>query len=292
VPDCETDIRQASHCGKCTTMCSGGTPVCAASGATYACASGCTGNLVRCSGICTDTTSDAANCNGCGMPCTIANGTPKCSASKCVPATCNTGYSICGAACTYTDGDPMNCGGCSLKCPTGSLCKSGVCEVRLGYPTRFTGSTPFQGTGGEVTASPISVAKQSTLLALGYINSSTTAGVLASLGLYNETVINGSKAPGSLVASAAGVVMKTSVQEVPVTNVVLVPGTYYFAILTNTDGEPMLFSSFNATPTLDFWVGGPATYESGLPPSYTSLASEVFPIPQYNIYLVVRQPGS
>jgi hypothetical protein len=130
------------------------------------------------------------------------------------------------------------------------------------------------------------------LVALGYINSSTTGGVLASLGLYSEAIVNGSKEPGSLVASAAGVTLKTSVQEVPVPNVVLVPGTYYFAILTNTDAEPLLYASSSSTPSLDFWVGGPASYEGGLPSSYTSLAPEVFQVPQYNIFLVVRQLGS
>jgi hypothetical protein len=111
---------------------------------------------------------------------------------------------------------------------------------------------------------------------------------VATFGLYAD---NGSKAPGSLVASVTGVSLQPSVaQEILASNVVLVPGTYYFAILARDDGEPLIYSS--TTLMTDTWYGGVPSYDSGLPTNYDSLPAEVFTIPQMNIYLVVRQSGT
>jgi hypothetical protein len=122
---------------------------------------------------------------------------------------------------------------------------------------------------------------------LGFINASTTAGAVATFGLYNDSA----GTPGALVASAADVSLHSSVQEIAVSNVVLVPGTYYFAILTRDDGEPKIYTSLNASPSINIWYGGPASYQVGLPASFGSLASEVFSGPLMNVYLVVTQPG-
>ena len=207
------------------------------------------------------------------------------------PNACDTGYSMCSAGCMFTDGDPENCGGCNLKCPTGSLCKSGMCEVRIGYPSRFsTGeASPNQPPTPFVTAVPIALAKQSTLLRLGYLNQSTTVGAVASFGLYNDS---GSKSPGALVVSAPGVTLKSPVQEIDVTNVVLVPGTYYFAVLPRDDGEPMIRTSLSDSPTTNLWIAGAGSYQNGLPASFGSLGSEAFSSHLMNVYFVVRQPGS
>ena len=203
---------------------------------------------------------------------------------------CDRGYSACSGGCIFTDGDPKNCGGCNLKCPTGSLCKSSMCEVRIGYPNRFTGGedSPFRPTTGQVTAIPITVTRQSMLLALGYINQSTTVGAVATFGLYADS---GMKSPGSLAVPPVEVSLRSSAQEVAVSNIVLVPGTYYFAILTR-DGESMIYVFSNVSLTVDLWIGGFASYAGGLPSSFGSLAFQIFSVPLINLYLVVRQSGS
>ena len=288
-PDCETDIRQPSHCGRCANTCGGSTPVCMQqSTASYECSSGCSGSQVRCGSSCIDALTDVANCNGCNQICTIPNGTPRCDQGKCVPASCASGYTACGNGCVYTDGDTQNCGGCNLRCPSGSLCKDRLCEVRLGFPERFLGneSAPFQSLPGSLSSFPIQVARQVTLHAFGYINQSATVGAVASFGLYNET---GAKSPGILIATAKDVTLKGAVQEVAVDNVVLLPGTYYFAILSRDDGEPKLFTS--STSMIDWWTG-PALYSNGLPVTFSSVAPEVFRVATMNVYLVVQQSGS
>jgi len=189
--------------------------------------------------------------------------------------------------CQYTDGDANNCGGCDLKCPTGSLCKSGSCEVRVGYPTRFTANefSPFSQAAGGIVAFPVVLTKASTLVALGYINESTATGAVASFVLYNDS--NGS--PGTLVASVVDAARKSSVQELPTQNIVLQPGTFYFSILSRDDGEPQLYTS--PTSTVDWIVSMPG-YAAGLPVTYASVAPEYFVQRTPNVYIVVRQPGS
>lgn len=286
-PDCETDISSAIHCGGCATTCSGNTPICAVSGSGYACSNGCTGSQVRCGGVCTDLNSDASNCAACGKTCTISNGTPQCAGGVCVPVSCNTGYTKCGSACQYTDGDVNNCGGCNLKCPAGSLCKSGSCEVRVGYPNRFLDNQdyPFSQSAGTLVAFPIAVDRAVTLLAFGYINESTAVGAVASFGLYNADT---SAYPTTLVASSADVVLKGSVQEVATQNIVLQAGRYYFSILIRDEAEPKIYSS--GASQIDCWIG-PQSYANGLPITFASTAPEAFPTATPNIYLVVKEAG-
>jgi hypothetical protein len=77
------------------------------------------------------------------------------------------------------------------------------------------------------------------LFALGYINDSPATGAVATLGVYNDLGMS-VPTPGTLVAVATGVVLKNSVQEVPVTNTVLAPGIYFFAIQPRDDFEPVI----------------------------------------------------
>jgi hypothetical protein len=202
---------------------------------------------------------------------------------------CDSGYSMCGSGCAFTDDDSENCGGCNLKCPTGSLCKSGMCEVRIGYPNRFTGGAPFHGTADLINLVPIALARRSTLIALGYLNESATAGAVATFGLYNDS---GSKSPGALVVSAPGVTLQGAVHEIAVTNVVLNPGTYYFAILPRDDNEPAIPLSISDSPTTDLWVSGDGSYQSGLPPNFGAFGAEAFGSHVMNVYLVVKQAGA
>jgi hypothetical protein len=123
----------STNCGGCGAACSGGTPVCAGSGGTYSCVSGCPSAApVSCSGSCVDPTSDTRNCATCGHACTtaLANAAAACVSSACTVA-CNSGYSNCSGACVDEQTDNGNCGGCGAVCAAGLTCKGGECACSL-----------------------------------------------------------------------------------------------------------------------------------------------------------------
>lgn len=100
VDGCETDLRDPETCGACDVACAEPVPACTASGASFVCASGCSGATpTRCEGRCVDTTRDPAACGGCGMACVPpAHASPTCAASTCGFA-CDAGYVAVGAGC-------------------------------------------------------------------------------------------------------------------------------------------------------------------------------------------------
>jgi hypothetical protein len=123
------------------------------------------------------------------------------------------------------------------------------------------------------------------MVAFGYINESSTVGAQATLGLYSDLGGN----PGSLIVSASKVVLKGSVQEVPVASTVLTPGTYYFTLLNQDGNEPQIYTAL--TGTIGWWIGG-GDFASGLPASFGALAYETLSGPPLNVYIVVQQPGT
>ena len=138
---CETNLKtDAAHCGACdtpcnlphaTATCSGGTCAVGACIAPYADCDGDPSN-----GCETNTSTDPANCNGCGLTCVAVNGTPSCVAAACQIA-CATGFSDCdddrSNGCEKkTDSDANNCGACGKVCDAGNgtpRCNMGVCGV-------------------------------------------------------------------------------------------------------------------------------------------------------------------
>lgn len=95
-------------------MCDGGGSYCGAAG-------------------CKDLTKDLSSCGTCGNVCPAgANGTPTCSAGKCM-FTCKTGFADCDGAdpngCEVALlTDESNCGSCAKKCLTGETCSAGACN--------------------------------------------------------------------------------------------------------------------------------------------------------------------
>jgi hypothetical protein len=87
--------------------------------------------------VCTDTTTDAQNCGGCGLACSMNNVTGvACVAGKCT-GTCVTGFADCNQN-LQKDGcesnpmsDVANCGGCGMACSTNhviaGMCTAGQC---------------------------------------------------------------------------------------------------------------------------------------------------------------------
>jgi hypothetical protein len=116
-------------------------PVTETGGGDSAAEAGCPNNETSCSGTCTDTTSDNANCGQCGLACT---GGESCLASKCA---CPTGQTFCGNACTTTSTDAANCGTCGNACPTNQVCAGGSCGVVCLAPSTLCNPTTCTNTG-------------------------------------------------------------------------------------------------------------------------------------------------
>jgi len=87
-----------------------------------------------------DNSRDILSCGGCGTVCSVANGTPRCSAGACTISSCSSGFSDCDRAyatgCEYTNSgfptDEANCGSCGRICApvhsTGA-CVGGGCTI-------------------------------------------------------------------------------------------------------------------------------------------------------------------
>ncbi len=123
---CPTDLSAAATCGACATACPADSPVCTATGSTYACETGCPSPTpTRCNGACVDEQSDDSNCNGCGAAFACSGGRT-CQSGACTcPASLPTN---CGGTCASTTGtDAKNCGACGHSCQ-GGTCAGGVCQ--------------------------------------------------------------------------------------------------------------------------------------------------------------------
>ena len=85
-----------------------------------------------CSGVCTNTTIDPANCGGCGRKCLQGESCVETSlGSHC---NCLSPNTLCGThcnvmPCTCSDllTDSSNCGMCGTRCPVGTDCVQGTC---------------------------------------------------------------------------------------------------------------------------------------------------------------------
>ncbi len=86
----------------------------------------CSASQVLCSGMCTDTASDPANCGACAKTCTADH---VCSSGAC---TCPAGKSDCAGTCRDLNQDAQNCGGCGRACPADRTCSGGACTCTNG----------------------------------------------------------------------------------------------------------------------------------------------------------------
>jgi hypothetical protein len=84
----------------------------------------CPGAQDLCGATCIDTTSDPANCGGCGKAC--GQGAPFCSGGSCV-ATCGGTTTQCAGGCVDTTSDDDNCGRCGRGCAINETCSMGQC---------------------------------------------------------------------------------------------------------------------------------------------------------------------
>lgn len=134
---CGTSLRTAEHCGSCTDTCGTG-----GSCATGTCQpNDCPANQARCGptsdpGPCISLET-TTNCNGCGTPCNVINGTGSCTGGVCARADCDANFDDCdGRLDTGCETDLRtlsNCGACNNDCNTTVMngmpaCVSGHCE--------------------------------------------------------------------------------------------------------------------------------------------------------------------
>src|SRR5262249_33674179 len=117
---CETNTgTSVANCGGCGHVCSG------PNAQSFTCTSG-TCHINSCAAGFADCNNDASdgcetnintltNCGGCGIQCSIANGTAACTSGQCQAASCNAGFTNCGASCAspHTNGLGQNYNDCS-----------------------------------------------------------------------------------------------------------------------------------------------------------------------------------
>ncbi|MFO0563478.1 MAG: hypothetical protein U0269_35975 [Polyangiales bacterium] len=139
---CEVDTRtNAANCGMCGTVCS--TPNGTASCAMGVCGvASCNMGFADCdmsaaNGCEVNTQSSAANCGACGNVCSVANGTPACTAGMCAVASCSMGFADCNGSVAdgcevNTSNSASNCGACGNVCTVANgtpACAAGMCAV-------------------------------------------------------------------------------------------------------------------------------------------------------------------
>src|ERR1700722_10614410 len=128
------DVTMGDDASDTGTPTEGGVTTCGDSG---------TGNVSRCSGLCTDLQTDVNNCGTCGHACGGAAG----ASASCVGGACvcnaDAGSSMCGSTCVDTLTDPTNCGACHHVCQTTTMgaCSQGACVPTVvastGWPNIF-----------------------------------------------------------------------------------------------------------------------------------------------------------
>ncbi len=141
---CEADLRSVANCGACDRACPvrpHATAACEAASGT--CSFTCDAGFADCNGRpedgCeADLSSDALNCNGCGLRCFLGNATAACVRGRCEVASCGVGWGDCdGVASNGCEADlradVTHCGACVRACVAGpnalASCVEGGCRV-------------------------------------------------------------------------------------------------------------------------------------------------------------------
>lgn len=114
---CEVDLRDAAHCGSCTTACGAGTECVTGDDATSVCALACQTGQTRCGATCVNLQNDPEHCGACDVPATpMANASPACVNGASALGGCAAQWGNCdqlpGNGCEQTLSTDKHCGGC------------------------------------------------------------------------------------------------------------------------------------------------------------------------------------
>jgi len=136
---CEVDLSKAASCGACNAVCPAASPVCAPSGTTFQCTTGCTAVApLLCGTECVSPLASVNHCGGCNLKCPeVDQGTAACTTGVCT-FTCKPGYHACDTRCVV-ETDPTACGPTCTACPvpanSTAICQANTCGMQcvVGY---------------------------------------------------------------------------------------------------------------------------------------------------------------
>jgi hypothetical protein len=133
---CASGTSTPDSCGDSCVHCSapaGGQPTCTNGQCDFTCPGG-----GKCGDRCVNVQTDAQNCGGCGISCTLSNAQATCSAGRCQIGSCRAGFDDCnrnptdGCEVNIAKNDPNNCGGCGVSCSSDQSCKNNKCVANCG----------------------------------------------------------------------------------------------------------------------------------------------------------------
>lgn len=155
---CEGDLSKATSCGACNAVCPATAPVCAPSGGTFTCTTGCAADApLLCGAECVDPATSENHCGGCNVKCPdVPNGTTQCTAGQCT-FTCKAGYNKCGDGCTVGT-DPAACGPTCAVCPAppnaAPMCMNDACTFQCSAGFADCNANPADGCEAVLATDP------------------------------------------------------------------------------------------------------------------------------------------
>lgn len=153
---------------------------------------------------------------------------------------------------------------------------TGPADLYLGYPDDLGGTSEIPG--DFLWAVEITVTEEVTLDRLGFLGRSTRISVMK-VGLYAEDRLAPGQ-PGDLVASVQGVAVEEGACEGDVADVLLPPGTYWFAMMSDLGAE-----LGSGTPDITHLY---VNYDHNLALPESSPVTSSMLSPTLNVYLVVK----
>ena len=186
---CEVDTAaNVNNCGTCGNACSSnnGAPSCSGGSCSIQCAAGfgnCDANVTN--GCEAATTNNVNACGGCGSVCAVQNGSPACSGTQCVVASCTAPFKDCdgqyGNGCEINSSNNIaNCGTCGKTCSNANgttACVGGACSPVCAQGFADCDGNPNNGCETDTTASLNHCGGCGMACALANANTQCAAGV-------------------------------------------------------------------------------------------------------------------